>query len=92
MAITTKILGKVTATINESDNINISATVQILDGVNVIAEKVVSTTVYLHTKDLYNYTLQQMAEEINIFKALSIKQKNINNVTKNFTKDLQALV
>lgn len=92
MAITVSIIGNVTATINESDNITVSATVQILDGATIINEKVISTTVYLHTKNIYDYALQQMVEEINIFKALSIKQKNINNATKNFTTNLQKLV
>ena len=92
MAITVSIIGNVTAIINESDNITISAAVQILDGATIINEKVISTTIYLHTKNLYNYALQQMVQEIEIFKALSIKQRNINNVTKNFTNDLKELV
>ena len=92
MVISVNILGNVIATINESDNIAISATVQILDDAIIIAEKAITTSVYLHTKNLYNYALQQMVQEIEIFKALSIKQRNINNVTKNFTTDLKELV
>ena len=92
MAITVNIVGNATATINESDNITISTTIQILNGATIINEKVISISVFLHTKNVYNYALQQMVQEIEIFKALSIKQKNINNLTANFTTDLQALL
>lgn len=92
MAITVNIVGNVTATIDANDNITISSTVQILNGAIIINERVISISVFLHTKNLYNYALQQMVQEIEIFKALSIKQRNINNVTANFTNDLKELV
>jgi len=90
MAIIVNIPGTATATMNENNELIISLQVQILNNAVVIEDKIITISVFRYTANVLNYAVTVMINEIAQYKALCIKNLQIQTALSTFTSLVKA--
>lgn len=85
MVITVNIVGQANIELSDTNIVNITLQVQIMDGIEVIGDKIISISVPKNTENLYSYCVNKMVDEIIDFKQNRTRNRNLNTSFSNFT-------